>query len=244
MLEPRFHRYGIVESTNDIALAMARRGEPEGTIVTALSQTGGRGRMGRKWWDKPGDSLLMSVILAPDVPVSRIPELSFVVSLSTAQYLKSGLGIDARLKWPNDVIVNGKKIAGILIEVTHSHNGPAAVAGIGININQLTFPDELVETTTSAANETGRHMSVEDLSEPFAKALFANYEVYLACGFEEISERWHKYMWGIGSQADVAAQGLTLRGVISGIDAAGGLLITDERDVVHTVFAADYVRMT
>ena len=188
------HRFETVVSTNEIALDMARRGEPQGTTVLASSQSKGRGRRGRVWLDEPGACVLMSVIIRPELPPDRLPELSYLACVSVAENLKAAFGLEARIKLPNDVLVNGRKIVGTLIETTQTPGGTAAIVGIGLNVNQSIFPPEIAETATSLAIETGIEQDVAAAAESLASHFLANYAEYLANGFEEILTRWRKYV--------------------------------------------------
>lgn len=237
----RLVRFDAVKSTNDTALEMARRGEPEGTVVIAGHQTKGRGRRGRSWWGAPGESLFMSVILRPDLPAEEFCRLSFVASLAVAEHLSCEHTLDARVKWPNDVLIDGRKIAGILVETTHAAGQRAAVVGIGVNVNQRSFPPELADLATSVMLETGSEVDVERIAQALAETIFAYYEQYIANGFEEILNRWRKYMWGIGRQAEVRMEGRVLRGAISGVDSTGALVIRDDSGREHTIVSADSI---
>lgn len=241
MISPRIHHFDTVDSTNDVALEMARRGEPEGTVVIGKRQLKGKGRRGRSWWDEPGKSVLMSVILTPDRPPTELAHLSFVASLAVAECLEAKCGLPVSLKWPNDVLVRERKIAGILVETTHVPSGTAAVVGIGVNVNQKEFPPDIAFTATSVALEKGTVDSVDELASALSEGLFANYETFLVEGFEEILGRWRNYMWGLGRQADVAAEGRSLRGTVAGVDSTGALVLRDSLGSDHAIRAADAV---
>lgn len=243
MVVPRYHRCDVVESTNDIAIQLARGSEPEGTIVVANQQTRGKGRRGRQWWDDYGQSLLMSLILTPDIPQSAFPQLSFVASLSVAEYLITHHNLPSRLKWPNDVYVNNKKISGILIEITTRPGGLAAVCGIGLNAAQTSFPPELASFATSVSIETGAHVAVDNVLPCLVGTLLQNYSAYLALGFEEILARWRKYIWGIGCPANIVMDNTTITGTITGVDPNGALVILDADGTEHVICAADAVNL-
>ena len=234
MITPSIHRFDEVGSTNDIALGMARSGAPEGTVVMARSQTKGRGRRGRTWFANPGESILMSVILRPDIPVSRYSELAFPAAVAIAESLREQCGLNPALKWPNDVLVNERKIAGILVESAPR----AAVIGLGVNVKQTEFPPELADTATSVAREGGCSADVETLADAILDRLF---EVY-ALGFEEILNRWRKYMWGLRRSADVVLENGTISGTIAGIDTDGALLI-DQNGKTRRIIAADAINV-
>ncbi len=237
MIAPVIHRFESVTSTNDIALDMAARGEPAGTVVVARSQAAGRGRRGRSWLDDPGKSLTMSVILRPQLPANRLSELAFVASLAVADYLVSEHAITPQLKWPNDVLVHGRKIAGILIEAAP----PAVICGIGINVNQTSFADEIGAVATSLRLEAGSTCDVAAMAEYLASSLIEVSEAHVGLGFEEILGRWRKYMWGIGREAAIETGEGCIRGIITNVDSDGALVLTDDAGRVHSAHAGDLV---
>lgn len=237
MIAPVIHRFDSLTSTNDVARDMADRGEPAGTVVVARSQTAGRGRRGRTWLDESGKSLTMSVILRPQLPAGRLGELAFVASMAVADYLASDYAVIPQLKWPNDVLVRDKKIAGILIEAAPS----AAICGIGLNVNQSSFAAEIRAIATSLRLETGSTYDVATIAEPLASSLMEVSEAHLASGFEEILARWRKYMWGIGKQATVETVDGPVRGVIADVDSYGALLLRDDAGRIHSAHAGELV---
>lgn len=139
MITPITHRFESVGSTNDVAIEMAKAGAPEGTVILAKSQSKGRGRRGRSWFDKPGESVLMTAILRPDLPLNRYSELAFTAAVAVAETIEAECGLNPQLKWPNDVLLRDKKVSGTLIESA----GGAAIIGIGVNVKQTEFPSEL-----------------------------------------------------------------------------------------------------
>ena len=142
------------DSTNDLATRAGDDGLPEGLVIFAESQRAGRGRLGRKWTSTPGQALLFSVLLRPaTVPVARWPELTFCAALAVAETAEQFTGQPARVKWPNDVLVAGRKVAGILLEAHHRHTPGFVVVGIGVNVLQqpTDFAPELRERAGSLA---------------------------------------------------------------------------------------------
>jgi BirA family biotin operon repressor/biotin-[acetyl-CoA-carboxylase] ligase len=238
VIVPRFHWFDEVGSTNDVALELAASGEPEGTVVSALSQTSGRGRLGRSWWNKPGESAMFSVVFRPPGPIWEFGQLAFVAGLAVAECLEREVRSEISLKWPNDVLLRGYKVAGILIET----GAGAAVVGIGINANQHSFPDSLSDKATSVAIEAGRECDVRALVEKAAAALLVRYETYLCNGFEEILAAWRKYMWGRGCQVAIQIGKSVIDGAIVDVDSAGALIVSDAAGVRHAVHAADEIR--
>lgn len=159
---PPVVRLGVVDSTQAVALELAERGAADRTVVVADHQRAGRGRRGRAWTDEPGGSLLASIIVRARLAMPLLPTLSLTTAVAVAEALRRVAGVAARLKWPNDVRVGGRKIAGILLESHFGGGGaeasPVTVIGVGVNLVQATFPPELAEVATSVLLETGRRV--------------------------------------------------------------------------------------
>ncbi len=231
--------YDTVDSTNDIALQMAREGAPEGICIAARRQLKGRGRRGRTWFDSAGESVLISIVFRPRIPLDRFHELSFVASLAVAEHLRNCFGIEAKLKWPNDVLIRGLKVAGVLVEIERSTE--AAVVGVGINVNQRKLPISLAQTATSVFIETETEHDVTQLTKTFAQTIADEYEHYIESDFEDIRGRWLNNMWGLDKLAEVRLEPETLVGTIAGLDKSGALLLRDSAGIEHTIHAADAV---
>ena len=176
MMPPRRH-LAECGSTNDVARAWAADPDdpaPHGAAVTADFQTAGRGRRGRSWDAAPGQNVLLSVVLRPAFPQADAWQLGFLSALAVADAL-AGLGFDAQIKWPNDVLIGGDKIAGILVETVRAERLSewAAIAGIGLNVNQDRFPDtsRLLHPATSLRLLTARDWDVADVTEAIIPAL-------------------------------------------------------------------------
>ena len=165
-------------STNDLARAWAADASdpaPHGALVTADFQTRGRGRRERRWDAAPGQSALMSFVLRPNLSLADAWQIGFLAALAAAEALR-GMGLDARLKWPNDVLLHGAKVAGVLVETVlappGSGAGMAAIAGIGLNVNQPGFhAADYAHPPTSLRLVTGRDQSVEEIIQAVAAAL-------------------------------------------------------------------------
>jgi BirA family biotin operon repressor/biotin-[acetyl-CoA-carboxylase] ligase len=235
------HWFAEVRSTNDVAKALAEQGAGHGEVVVAESQTAGRGRRGRSWSSPPGRNLYISVVLRPELPPSRAPELTLLASVALCQAIRDG-GVDAAIKWPNDVLVRGRKVAGILLEMAaETDQLQWVVIGAGVNVNARAedFPLELREVATSMALERG---------EPVPRALFAAavlgaLETWLdrhaAEGFGPVRERWRQMCDTLGREVRVKLAGEgDLVGVAEDVDASGALLVRAGGEV-HRVLAGD-----
>jgi len=157
--------HSVTASTNLLAKALANDGSPEGSVVVADSQTGGRGRMGRIWVSPSGVNLYFSLILRPGVPLIRVPQLTLLVAAAVHQALSSAAAdLVPLIKWPNDILLNGRKVCGVLCEMQSEPDlTHFVVVGIGINVNQSLMPSELQDMATSLFLETGRLFSRPEL---------------------------------------------------------------------------------
>ncbi|HVL91425.1 MAG TPA: biotin--[acetyl-CoA-carboxylase] ligase [Actinomycetota bacterium] len=170
-------------STNEEAARLARDGAPDGTVVVADYQTAGRGRLDRSWTAEPGTSLLVSWIARPAITRDDFPLLTLATAAAAAEAIERESGVTVDVKWPNDLLARGRKIAGILAEAV---NG-AAVIGLGLNVRQSEFPDEIAATATSLLRERSRPVGrarllgvILNAFEPFAAAPRSALESYRA----------------------------------------------------------------
>ncbi|WIM13999.1 biotin--[acetyl-CoA-carboxylase] ligase [Enhydrobacter sp.] len=207
-----------VGSTNDEAAHLADNGAPEGTVVWAREQTGGRGRRGRRW-ASPVGNLYSSTILRPACPAQRAAELGFVAALAAADIVPPERSV--RVKWPNDVLVDGGKVAGILPESAIGQDGKAehVVMGIGVNVG---FAPQLPEMRYPSAMLGG---SVEGALEKLVTALAVRLGQWRREGFESIRADWLARAGPIGLEVDVRLGTELVRGRFGGIDHDGALLL-------------------
>jgi len=207
-----------VGSTNDEAAQLADAGSPEGTVVWSREQTGGRGRRGRHW-ASPVGNLYTSTILRPDCAAGRAAELGFVAALAVADIVPTGRPL--RVKWPNDVLVDGGKIAGILLESAIGQTGQVqhVVAGIGVNVS---FAPQLPEMRYAGSALGG---SVEAALEQLAAALAARLVEWRREGFETVRAAWLAKAGPLGAEVDVRLGEELVRGRFAGLDREGALLL-------------------
>jgi BirA family transcriptional regulator, biotin operon repressor / biotin---[acetyl-CoA-carboxylase] ligase len=188
------HALDVTESTQSEAQRLAAAGAPEGTVVTAHHQRAGRGRRGHDWWDAPGQSLLASVLLRPSGPVTAAPQLSLVGGLAVADALASVSAVAARIRWPNDLLVDGRKVCGILAEAASGGAGADRVhhviLGIGVNLGQTAFPDELADRATSLRLVTGRAPAADAVLAAVLERLAHHYDAWRAGGFAALRAAW------------------------------------------------------
>lgn len=229
-------RCGRVESTQPIAFAIAADGAPDRSVVIADSQAAGRGRRGRAWHDEPGASLLVSIILRPRLEPARLPTLSLTAAIALAEALEGATGLAPRLKWPNDVLVNGRKIAGILLESRLGATSPPVVAlGIGVNLTQRAFPPELAERATSVRLAGGRDVDRDTLLSALLARLDHWRERLETDGFAPVRACWCGLADTLGRTVSVDG----VDGVAVDLDEDGALLVEDQHGVRRRVVAGD-----
>jgi BirA family biotin operon repressor/biotin-[acetyl-CoA-carboxylase] ligase len=186
------HALDTIDSTQSEAQRLAAAGAPEGTVVTARHQRAGRGRRGHDWWDAPGQSLLASVLLRPPGPVTTAPQLSLVGGLAVADALAAVVSVPARIRWPNDLLVDGRKVCGILAEASSDGAGRLhqVILGIGINLAQAAFPAPLADRATSLRLVTGRAPEADVVLAAVLERLARHYDAWRAGGFAALRAAW------------------------------------------------------
>jgi len=228
--------YSRLESTMDAARREARQGTPEGTVIIAGEQTRGRGRMKRPWLS-PRGNIALSVVLYPDV--SSLPYLIMLASLAAARSIEAVTGLKTQIKWPNDIIVNGKKVCGILIESEMKGGRVAhAVIGIGINVElSLSSAPDILACATSLAEEAGHMIPPVEL----VRRLLVEIErLYLSLpGGESIYKAWRDRLVTLGNTVYVASGDATLEGTAESADRDGALLLRQADGNLTRIVAGD-----
>lgn len=224
---PRFEvvALGSVGSTNDEAHALARQGAADRTAVTAVEQLGGRGRRGRAWASPPGN-LYLSAILRPACPAGQAAQLSFVAALAVRDMVRRFLpeSVPVALKWPNDVLVDGRKISGILLETGPVSGGDVEYVILGMGINLAHFPEEAERPAISLA-ALGTDPGVGPAGDALLQALAHWDSLWRSRGFAPIREAWLRDAIGLGASIQVRLPGSTLEGVFADLDRDGALLL-------------------
>jgi len=231
-----------IDSTNTFAAKLACGGALSGTAVIADCQTGGKGRLQRVWQSPPGSNIYTSVILKPDIPPMRAPQLTLAAGVAVADVLSQYCTGRVTLKWPNDIQIGGKKICGILTEMrTTGGMIDYIIVGIGININIATdeFDEEIRQRATSLAVETGERVSRVDFTVKLYQSLEKWYDRYLDEGFSPIKNRWLGYSEMLNRDIQVSFRGKTETGKGLGIDDHGALLLFDEEKNIKHIIAGD-----
>jgi BirA family biotin operon repressor/biotin-[acetyl-CoA-carboxylase] ligase len=225
-----------IGSTNDEARRMAREGAPDGTVVHADEQTAGRGRLAHTWFSPPGN-LYLSILLRTGLPVARSAELSFLAALAVADTVEALLPRQIRtmLKWPNDVLVNGAKIAGILLEQVDD----ATIIGIGLNI--LEAPSNLAYMATTVVAQGGI-ASVDGARDILLPRMGVHLAAWRTGGFAAIREQWLNRSYPIGAAIQARAGDRPVAGHFAGLDVDGALLL-DTAEGRQRIIAGEIVAM-
>ncbi len=235
------YHYASVTSTNDVARELAECGAGEGTVVVAEEQTAGRGRLGRTWLSPKSEGLYHSIILRPTIPPSDLPVLSLVIAVALAELVSQQYQLTADIKWPNDLLIGDRKFAGILAEAEVKHHRLAyVISGIGVNLNQTSFPPELAAEATSLKLETGRAIDADDFRQRLYVQLDAWYDLFLSQGASDIVHRWCQLStYAEDKPVKVVTCDRTIVGVTRGLTPEGALIVETPTGARETILSGD-----
>lgn len=231
-----------VTSTQKIAQTLANNGTPEGTIVVADQQTSGRGRMAREWYSPSGTGIWMSMIVKPNIPVHATPQLTLLTAVAIVQAIEELTPIKPDIKWPNDILINGKKVVGILTELqAEADQVHSVIIGTGINVNQKCddFPEALQQVATSFYIETGKHWERAEFIQTILMKFEDLYTLYLNNGFKPIKLLWESYAISLNKNMIARTLNGTVEGRAIGINDSGVLLLETNDGTVKEIYSAD-----
>lgn len=228
-------------STQIEAHQWAREGAQEGALVVAEEQRNGRGRMGKNWHSPPKSGIWMSLILRPKIPLSHAPQLTLLVSVAVQEALMEETALPISIKWPNDLLLNGKKVCGILTELRGEQDQiHYVIVGIGMNVNmeKEDFPSQLQTIATSLSLEKGEQIHRASLLATILKKLECYYHLYLQEGFGPIQAKWEQKAGMLGKKITARTLQGTYLGVARSLNEHGALLLETEQGIVP-VYSAD-----
>ncbi len=229
-------------STNDIIERLARDGVPEGAVVFAESQTKGRGRLGRKWVSPSGQGLWFSLLLRPPWPPAQVTQITITTAVSLSRAVSRVTGVYPEIKWPNDLMHDGRKFAGILTELSAEPEMVRhVVVGIGmdVNVDSGEFPDDVRQLATSLRAVTGRAVDRAQLATQILRELDADYQRLLQGRFDEISSEWMERCRTIGREVTISMGDRRLVGRAEALDIDGALLVRSEHGRLERVVGGD-----
>lgn len=228
-------------STNVEAARLAKEGMAHGTLIIAESQTGGKGRRGRSWFSPSGKSVFMSMILKPELEPSKASMLTLVQALAVSRAIKTVSGMNSQIKWPNDIVVNKKKICGILTEMNiEAGSISSIIIGTGINVNQEDFPEEIQHIATSLMWEGKQEVSREELIAKVCLYFEQYYEAFMK--MQDLSllvEEYNASLVSCGKTVKVLDPKGEFTGKALGINEVGELLVEKEDRTVENVYAGE-----
>lgn len=231
-----------IPSTQKIAHRLAYEGAEEGTLVVAEEQTAGRGRLDRTWFSPKYTGVWMSLIVRPEIPPPNAPQLTLLTAVAVVQGIQETTGLEPDIKWPNDILIHGKKVVGILTELqAEADRINSVIIGIGINVNQELehFPEPINMTASSLSIEAGKKINRAELIQAILLKFEKLYREYLSSGFQVVKLLWESYAVSIGKQ--IVARTLTesIEGVAMGITDDGVLMLKSADGTMHHIHSAD-----
>ncbi|MEK0314088.1 biotin--[acetyl-CoA-carboxylase] ligase [Cohnella sp. 56] len=238
----RLHLLDAVTSTQDVLRDLAEAGAPEGTLVIAERQDNGRGRMGRAWVSPPGRGVSMSLLLRPQVPLQQAPQLTLLAAVALCRGLSRETGLAIGIKWPNDLLVDGRKISGILLESAAEDERLRYVAvglGIAVNLDPADYPDDLLSRAVSLKIAAGRPFDRAALIAAVLLEFEQLYAVYKERGFEPIRILWETYSVTLNRTVSLNAGNGFFEGIPRGLDAGGGLRVELPEGGERTIYSAE-----
>lgn len=238
--------FSEIESTNAEAASLASQGAPEGTVVIAESQTRGRGRMGREWISPPNRNLYLSVILRPKRYHDRLGNWTLSAALAAAKAIGRTTGLEPDLKWPNDLRIKKKKIAGLLIEtLVQGKHVKNMVLGIGINVNmsRMDFPEPLRSTASSLSEVLGHTVDRNRLCRMLLQELDSNYKKFLDGDFGTMLEGYRKRSETLNQRVRVQVRQKTLEGIAVDFSEDGALLLKCDNGILRPIYSEEIVHL-
>ena len=232
----------VTDSTNSQAGALGDAGAPEGLVVVADRQTAGKGRLGRSWISPEAVNLYLSVLLRPPVLPVEAPQLTFLSAVAVVRAIIEVSGLEPKVKWPNDILLNGRKVAGLLNEMSsETDRVNYVVLGIGVNLNMTSeqFPARLRYPGTSLGIELGHQVSRVEFARCLLRQIDLLYDEYLRTGARPVMAAWERHCDLTGQPIVVDCQSCLVEGVMGGIDDDGALLVKTGQGTFERVLAGD-----
>jgi BirA family biotin operon repressor/biotin-[acetyl-CoA-carboxylase] ligase len=241
MFGKQIHHFFRTDSTNRVAMELGYAGELEGSLVLAEEQTAGRGRAGRSWHSERAAGIYLTLLLRPKISPVQAPLLTMMAGLSAHAAIAAQTGLEPDVKWPNDLMLSGKKVGGILTEMHAETNLVRfVIVGIGINVNQEKFPADLNGIATSLRAETGKNQSRLELVARLLREFETDYNRFLREGSSSVTERFTQISsYALGKKVRVTNGNDSYVGVTAGIRPEGLLQVQREDGAIITVLAGD-----
>ncbi|MFH1779151.1 MAG: biotin--[acetyl-CoA-carboxylase] ligase [Candidatus Omnitrophota bacterium] len=236
----KIYSYETTDSTMDIAHRLAQTGSPEGTAVFSEGQSKGRGRLGREWLSPKGKGIYLSLILRPKILPTEAPKVTLMSAVAVAKAIRKVTGLPALIRWPNDILIEGRKVCGILTEMSAEVNTiKYLILGIGINVN--TSKEALPKGAASLKCELGDAVSRVELAKELLRQIEEQYFLLREEGFGEIVSEWRNLSSMLGNRVRIVCQDKRLEGYAVDLDLSGALVIRHDSGFTEKVFAGDVI---
>lgn len=232
--------FDSMESTQNYGKELGKKEPVHGTLILAEEQTAGRGRRGRSWQSEKGANIAMSLCLEPKLRTEHAAGLTLVMALAVAEGIKKVTGREPQIKWPNDIVLNGRKICGILTEMCFKDGGYIVVIGVGINVNNTGFPEDIKGTASSLKLETGAEISREALIASVMECFENYYEIYEQTeDLALLKEQYESMLANKNREVNVLDPKEPYKGTAKGINSAGNLIVVCEDGTEKEVYSGE-----
>lgn len=239
-MEKIFH-YQEIDSTNNEAKRLAAGGALHGSVVVAERQTAGRGRRGREWVSSQDDNIYMTLLLRPGFAPDKAPMLTLVMAYSVAEAIRSCTGLETQIKWPNDIVWNGRKLVGILTEMSVGSDGiQHVVVGVGVNVNTKSFSQEIEKTAVSIHQATGKVWKKEEIIAAIVNNFEESYKIFEQTeDLSGIQEAYNAMLVNKGREVCILSEKESYRAQALGINEKGELLVRHEDGSEEAIYAGE-----
>ncbi len=238
------HYFPEIDSTNSYARERAESGAGEGEVVVAESQSQGRGRLGRRWESPPFANLYVSILLRPKLSPAHVAQITLMAAVALAEVVEGFVPEKPAIKWPNDILIGGKKLAGILTEgACSAERVEYVILGIGVNLNYAysAMPEEIRRSATSVLEAAGRPVQRESFLQRLIQGIERCYGELEQAGFDALAARWESYFAWRGRRVRVELLDQVTAGTATGIDRDGALVIVDDGGSAQRILAGDVI---
>ena len=230
-----------IDSTNEEAKRRGEAGAPDGSIYVADNQTNGKGRRGRTWLSPAGEDIFFTILLRPDLPLNSVSMLTLVAASAVAEAVDKVTGQECQIKWPNDIVLNRKKVCGILTEMNMEIDSIAyVVVGVGINVNRMEFREDIAETATSLKKESGLSIKRAELLSEILSAFFRDYKLFLEKqDLSPFLESYNQKLVNVGREVKIIKKGEEIIRTAIGINDRGELIVKDAEGNTEHIFSGE-----
>ncbi len=240
LIGKKIYSYETADSTMDIAHRLAQTGSPEGAVVFCEGQSKGRGRLGREWASPKGKGIYLSLILRPKILPTEAPKITLMSAIAVAKAIRKQTLLPALIRWPNDILIDGRKVCGILTEMSAEVNTVKyIILGLGINVN--TSKEALPKGATSLKIELGETVSRVELTKELLRQIEEQCLLFKEEGFGEVVSEWRNLSSMLGNRVKIVCQDKKLEGYAVDLDLSGALLVRRDSGFTEKVFAGDVI---